>query len=404
MGKFVNKTYTNTINDLVESQIKKFDNANYVFIDKAPYIVDFYNPNNATSLSEGSRLSFESIGPNSPIRYSYIKDALVYISGAKFEFNLEPGEFGTEASSIDGEAYILPNTFKPFPGAFFTFNHASKEYLFIVTGVDVDTVDNGNNFYKMQYSLYYIGKETLDKLKKQVTERYHMVSDNIGTEFKSVIRQNDYDLISKVEPLLSDLRTFYRSLFYKKPVQTFVFYSEENKYFYDPYCIEFMIRTGIMNDSEQYEYITQAMYLPDSFPIDYDRSFWRCFETGNYEKLPTNNAFGRYIEDPNSLFVTRLEDYYWAIYIPDLWFNCWQPLPHEVIGNIQNRLYYPEDDEKYIYNILTDFFRNPESIISTENIKAIDNLDMVPSRELFYLIPLIIYCMESAIKRLIVNI
>lgn len=403
MGKFVNKTYTNTVNNLVDSQIKKYDNANYVFNDKAPYIVDFYNPNNATTLAEGSRLSFESIGPNSPVKYSYIKDAVIYISGGRIEFNLEIGEFGTEASGVEGEAYILPNTFKPMPGAFFVFNHASKDYLFIVTGVDMDTMENGNNWYKMQYALYYIGKETYEKLKKQVTENYHMISDNIGTEFKSVIRQTDYDLINKVEPLLDDIRTFYNSMFFKESLQTYVFYTEDNKYFYDPYAIEFMSRTGIMTDSNHYIYITQALHLPATFPIEYDRSFWKCFETRNWEKLPTNNAFGRYIEDPNSLFVTRLEDYYYAIYTPDLWFNCWQPLDEKVIGNIQNRLYYPFDDPKAIYNILTDYFRNPESIISAENLKTIDDLDMIPTRELFYLIPLIIFCMESAIKSMLLT-
>jgi hypothetical protein len=49
MGKFVNKQYTNTVEGLVEGQLKKYDNANFIFIDKSPYVVDFYNLNNAST-------------------------------------------------------------------------------------------------------------------------------------------------------------------------------------------------------------------------------------------------------------------------------------------------------------------------------------------------------------------
>ena len=311
MGKFVNKTYTNTVEGLVNGQINKYKNANFTFIDKSPYIVDFYNLNNASTLAPGSRINYSSIGPNSPFKFDYIHDAVIYMNGARIEFNVDVGEYGTEANPVEGEAYILPNTFVPQVNSFFTINHASKYYLFIVTGVDPDTMDNGANFYKMQYALYYLSEDALEKLKKQVTESYEMVSDNIGTEFKCIVRKNDYDLIEKVELMLEDIRRFYNSLFFKDNLQTYVFMNDQGKYFYDPYMVEFLIRNGIMygGDKKSQQYVAQAMYLPPTFIIEYDESFWRAFELQNAEKLHSINAFGRYIEDPNSLFATRMEDY-----------------------------------------------------------------------------------------------
>lgn len=406
MGKFVNKAYTNTVEGLVNGQINKYKNANFTFIDKSPYVVDFYNLSEASTLAPGSRINYSSIGPNSPFKFDYIHDALIYISGGRIEFNVDIGEYGTEATPVEGEAYILPNTFIPQVNSFFTINHASKYYLFVVTGVDPDTMDNGANFYKMQYCLYYLSEDALEKLKKQVVESYEMISDNVGSEFKCIVRKNDYDLINKVEPMLEDIRQFYNSLFFKDNLQTYVFMNDQGKYFYDPYMIEFLIRNGIMfgGDKKGQLYISQAIFLPKTFAIEYDDSFWRCFELQNVEKLHSVNAFGRYIEDPNSLFATRIEDYYYLIYTPEMWFNSFTPLPEEVISNIAENKYYPKDSDNAIYNILTDYMRHPECVISADNLKYLDSIRYAASKELFYLIPLLLFSMEQAIKKLLINI
>ena len=406
MGKFVNKQYTNTVEGLVEGQLKKYDNANFIFIDKSPYVVDFYNLNNASTLADGSKLNYASIGPNSPFRFDYIHDALIYISGGRIEFNVDITEYGPEAAPVEGEAYILPDTFVPQVNSFFTIQHASKTYLFVVTGVDPDTMNNGANFYKMQYALYFLNPEAIEQIKRQVTQSYEMISDNIGTEFKCIVRKNDYDLINKVEPMLEDIRGFYNALFFKDNLQTYVFMNDQGKYFYDPYIIEFIIRNRLMigGDKKNELYIAQAMYLPATFSIEYDNSYLRCFETRNAEKLTPINAFGRYIEDPNSLFITRLEDYYYLIYTPELWFNSFTPLKEEIISKIQNDSYYPKDDENAIYNILTDYFNHPEAVISADNLKYLDSIRYAPSKELFYLIPLLLFVMEQAIKKLVYNI
>ena len=233
-----------------------------------------------------------------------------------------------------------------------------------------------------------------------------MVSDNIGTEFKCFVRKNDYDLIEKVELMLEDIRRFYNSLFFKDNLQTYVFMNDQGKYFYDPYMVEFLIRNGIMygGDKKSQQYVAQAMYLPPTFIIEYDESFWRAFELQNAEKLHSINAFGRYIEDPNSLFATRMEDYYYLIYTPEMWFNSFTPLPEEVISNIAENKYYAKDDENAIYNILTDYMRHPEEVISADNLKYLDSIRYAASKELFYLIPLLLFSMEQAIKKLLINI
>lgn len=404
MGKFVNKVFTNTVNDLVESRIKRLDNVDFRFNDKSPYVVDFYNLHSSSTLSEGSRLNASSLGPNSPFRFAYIKDALIYISNGRIEFNYDYTEFGVEGAPVEGEAIIIPNTFIPNPNSFFVINHAGKNYIFIVTSIDTDTVDNGHNFYKLTYQLYYIGEDKLELLKKQVVESYEMVSDNIGTEFKCIVRKTDYDLIEKIEPILSDMRNFYKAIFYKERLQTYVYMGDDGKRFYDPYMIEFMIRTGIMNDNGNYAYLKQAMYLPSTFIIDYDDSFFRCFETKNKDKLCQTNAWGKYIEDPNSLFVTRYEDYFCLKYTPEMWFNTFETLDSMYITNIQEDKYYPKSDEDFVYNILTDHFNHPDAVLSADNIEALDNIKYICTRKIFYLIPLLLYSMETAVKNLLYNI
>ena len=44
-GKFINKSYVNTIDALTKGTINKVQNANYVFNDKPPVICNWYNLN-----------------------------------------------------------------------------------------------------------------------------------------------------------------------------------------------------------------------------------------------------------------------------------------------------------------------------------------------------------------------
>ena len=81
-GKFINKTYVDTINSLNKGTINRVKNANYLFNDKTPNICKYwYNMNKeGTSFDEGTHAEYTSIGKNSPILFNRISDAVFYSS------------------------------------------------------------------------------------------------------------------------------------------------------------------------------------------------------------------------------------------------------------------------------------------------------------------------------------
>ena len=89
MGKFINKSYVNTIDSLTSGMIQKVKTANYVFNNKPPVLCNWYNiDKDATTIDEGSGLNYSDVGKSSPIRYKLIKDAVFYSQGIQIEINL----------------------------------------------------------------------------------------------------------------------------------------------------------------------------------------------------------------------------------------------------------------------------------------------------------------------------
>ena len=151
MAKFQNTKHTDTITSLTEGYKNRLNNPFYKFIDKKPFIVQYYNINTRHStLDRATRSEYAIIGDDSPIKYNLIKDA--YLFGAeRLQFGLDTGEFGLESDSLESESYILPDTWTPYPDDYFTINHSGKTYLFRVMSVNMDTFDNGANFYKITW-------------------------------------------------------------------------------------------------------------------------------------------------------------------------------------------------------------------------------------------------------------
>ena len=152
MGKFLDTTYTATINSILESQTKRLDNTFYTFTDKAPTTCTYYNINTSKStLDESTNLAYSYTDGDSPLRYNRIKDTVIF-GLDRIQVQMDAGDFGLESDTIEGDAYILPNSFKPYPQDYFIINHTNEEYLFKVTSVSLDTLPTGANMYKISYN------------------------------------------------------------------------------------------------------------------------------------------------------------------------------------------------------------------------------------------------------------
>ena len=229
-GKFINTTQKVIIDSLVESYKDRLKNPYYTQTDKKATIVTYYNINKAKStLDEGLKIEYSRLGKDSPLRFNRIHNFFIY-GLERISTQLENGDFGITASDIEGEAIILPNTIEPLPNDYFTINYLNDTLLFKVTGVTFDTIENDANFWKITYKLDRM--EDTDIL-DQISDEFEMIVNNVGTQYKSIIRKKDYDFIDKLELIIDRIKEYYNSLFYNERVQTYTF-QNLTKRFYDP--------------------------------------------------------------------------------------------------------------------------------------------------------------------------
>ena len=79
MGKFVTTNYSETINSVTETVKTFLNNPYYLFTDKKPTMVTYYNLNcEKSTLDEAARINYSDLGPNCPLRYNRITDFVVY--------------------------------------------------------------------------------------------------------------------------------------------------------------------------------------------------------------------------------------------------------------------------------------------------------------------------------------
>ena len=156
------------------------------------------------------------------------------------------------SAEISGDGIILPNTITPRPGDFFSISYVKEDILFKVNEVSSDTLDTGANIYKIGYSVEYT--DSIDKIDAQVEKNFNFVVNNVGTDFKTIIQDCDYDLAKQLEVLIENLITTFEDIFFDTRLQTFV-YNHDGWLMYDPFMIEFFIRNNIMKYGNTYKFV-----------------------------------------------------------------------------------------------------------------------------------------------------
>lgn len=390
-GKFINTKRKDTIDSLIDGFKERIKNPYYLHIDQKPTLTTFYNPNiEASTLDEGLKIVYSSTGEDSPLKYDKINNMFIY-GLEKIIISLDNGEFGLEGDSIEGEGIILPNTFIPFPQAYFMIHYLNKNYLFKVINVSQDTLESGANFYRIAYK--YEDEED-EKIQEQVVREYNMIVDNIGTQFKAIIRTNDYNFINEIQDISNQLKLYYKHLFYNDRVQTFI-YNQEGGNIYDPYMIEFIKRNGILIGDGEFIYIDQQIYLEPMFGVMYNKSFLRKLELCEKSNLSNNNKIEpKLIEQPLSLLYMRKESYFEAKYTNEILISGYDIFDPEFFDNIDNSILISE-----MYDIITKYFNNIE--ITGDDILVISNMEYIESKTLFYIIPMIIFILEKQIIKLL---
>ena len=393
MGNFINTNYNKTIDNLVEGAKSRLNNPFYIYGDRKPTIVTYYNINhNASTIDKGSSTLYDDIGQNSSLRFNKIENFHLY-GIEKINVNLDVGEYGLE-SPIEGEALILPNTIVPVPGDMFIINHViDKPYLFMVTGIGIDTLYTGANFYKISYKLTRTDMDALTSLETvQTIKRFTYKAGNVGTTLTPLIESNQAELIDKIEDNIDTLLNYYMNLFYKNSVQNFIL-EYQHMYLYD---LIFLFALSGNN----YFHVEQAVYIGDTFALEYDHSIFKDIEIKK-SNMRLNSVYPVPVDDPNSLLVDRLESYYKLsnkVMYKD-YDNPINWLDMDLLDRVINNELYDEDSNLYYRNLLILYMNNKEFDITDKIMNSIMDIEFNYTKELFYMIPILVFILKSYVNK-----
>lgn len=397
-GKFVRTSnMKQTMPDLLTQNVKdRLNNPYYLFNNTDGSTCTYYNLNTTmTTLDEAVRTNYAELTANDPLRYNKINNFLIY-GIDKMEPNMEITDFGLEGSDIQGDAIVLPKTIIPYPGDFFTLTQLGNSYLFKVTAVNPNTLDTGAVMYKINYSMAY--SDLPNTIDYQVVKEYNFIATNYGSNFACLIESVSATQASELEQYTIMLKDYFIQIFYDNKIQSFSYLRNGCIKCYDPYLIEFIIRNNILGGSTQYVYVAQQVYLPATFGVDYDRTFFSAIEDKDLSKHYCKTA-GNLMKcmQKLSLLYAYPQDYYVMEYahlnsnlhIIDI-FN-----DPKFTDKIRNN----ESNSNVLKDIIVRYFNDGE--IDSNILERLKHVDYMENEELYYLIPLTIYCLEQFISNIL---
>lgn len=271
--------FTETLTDYFDKQTKRqydiHDSSEYSkFRGKIPVLVTIYHQSEiSTTTDKGFGNVYNNIGNESPKRYNKVYNIPLFdIDKAAFELSDE--ETGIIGNSTT-KATMIPDTIKPIPEDFITFNFQDHKYLYKITSVDMDNIKSNNYF---EIGLKY-NREYEDDIENQVIDTYRCIYDNIGTEQRSVIKCEDYFQLQKLDTIYRNIVQEYMRGFYNQMCSTFTL-EYDGKYYYDSYLIEFIKRHQLFHfDYELNSYCFDHILIPPrDFGHLYNKSIFYAVE------------------------------------------------------------------------------------------------------------------------------
>lgn len=209
-------------------------------------MVTYYNINdNTTTTSLGFETIYQTLGPDSPLRYDKIQQ-FVLLGFSQLQPNDgKASQTEVRNYSLSGEAYIIPSTIMPKENDFFIVNHLHMNHLFRVSQVTQDGL-NTDGSYKISYDLFTTNPNDIQKLEKQVTKTYQLDFQTIGGEdLTPVIGVEDYELRSRLIKMIDDMVENYIARYYDRTNNCFLLHLNGQTLF-DLCGNYFMARNSVM--------------------------------------------------------------------------------------------------------------------------------------------------------------
>ena len=388
------------INKNTAIMMNRINAENAAFIDLPVTSSTYYHINSKHSTADKGLENVNSLeGHNSPIRFNKIENFPLYGIDMQ-EVSVQEEEHGLD-TNIEGQLVIQPNTIHPFPDDYFCIDYLNKKFLFRITKVDYNTMVD--KYFRCEWELHYISDEMYLSIEEQVVGRYHCIFDNIGSTDKSIIRDDDYALLTKIRTIQHTLRDEYLAKFKNKTYNAYMYYRAEDKYLYDPMINYFCNKVKIF-EIDQYN-------TPDCFLVYEEK---RSFHNQEYENSIFDRVTHKDLTDMNSVGmesvfgVGSIFDYYKDFRVRYL--MCY-PGPIGPFGNSLD-IYLTNDFITALDIKNNGRLNNPYELFvfyyMTDSIlKLKDKLNLINTRRVktnmhnYIFVPIVMYCLKQLYNEIV---
>lgn len=399
------------------------------FLSRNHLFVTYYPINeNQSRVDSGSKNAYEYIGPQSPVRYNKIKQLPVFNIPDSIRPDIIIDETGMDIESELSDLAFIPGTVRPKGGDCMRIDIPGiRPLLYQCTQYRHNSIQS-NDFYLADFSLIDVDQEYLDQIERQVEEVYTCKYENIGTNNKVFLTEDESAAADDLNELIDKLSDFYKNAFYNADVDGFILY--EGNAFGTQWYHDIML-TRFINESQIYcddnsDYTITLPYLdliPLSFDRDYSRTIWYAVLNRSKDYMTSYvYAWDSWIHNRTSpLVLYSIPAIGPNIHISDKYINPHEPIEKDLVTALpfapgkfcgfdgvdsKFRFYFPyelqksicenmkDDSLNHVEQIIFDYILRGPSAVKWDKITLIEKsfkVDMFT----YMTMPIIIYILKQ---------
>lgn len=292
MGSLIKVEQSAYTNEIVDSYASNKIGQYSKYLNLTPTYVTYLAVNQIHSRADtGTGSVVSETGYNSPLRFNRINGLPVY-NIPVLSPDITYDETGMDLELDLSDVVLLPDTVKPtVPDYMIVKIPDGTEALFRVNNFRYNTIQS-NDFVSISLELKGIGEDLISKFDGQIIKTYYTVFDNIGTNDKCFIEEENIGALNSLVDGIEECIDTYQNMYWNGKVGGYLLQSQydSNRVIYDAFLTRFINNLDLFpHNSSKLTTMPYMDFNPHGSDLKYRRSLLYAIETNTskflYDKM-----------------------------------------------------------------------------------------------------------------------
>lgn len=292
MGSLIKVEQSAYTNEIVDSYASNKIGQYSKYLNLTPTYVTYLAVNQIHSRADtGTGSVVSETGYNSPLRFNRINGLPVY-NMPVLSPDITYDETGMDLELDLSDVVLLPDTVKPtVPDYMIVKIPDGTEALFRVNNFRYNTIQS-NDFVSISLELKGIGEDLISKFDGQIIKTYYTVFDNIGTNDKCFIEEENIGALNSLVDGIEECIDTYQNMYWNGKVGGYLLQSQydSNRVIYDAFLTRFINNLDLFpHNSSKLTTMPYMDFNPYGSDLKYRRSLLYAIETNTskflYDKM-----------------------------------------------------------------------------------------------------------------------